>query len=204
MGMKRTQVANGDEARIRTRMNSKPGVVATKILRTAAVVAMVIQTTTTTTTTTTTKEMKTTKSQRQQRRRETIRAIKKKLTKAQKKKIADENDDRPTSVIARLQELGPRFTLKLMSVQRGTFDSKHGEFEYVRSTETDGTRKTDESLSCKIFLLCMYIYFYNSYISYMFIILLHHPPRRYSYYYTRTIFLFPCHSFCISSTRPKQ
>ena len=66
---------------------------------------------------------------------------KKKLTKAQKKKIADENDDRPTSVIARLQELGPRFTLKLMSVQRGTFDSKHGEFEYVRSTETDGTRK---------------------------------------------------------------
>ena len=66
---------------------------------------------------------------------------KKKLTKAQKKKIADENDDRPTSVIARLQELGPRFTLKLMSVQKGTFDSKHGEFEYVRSTETDGTRK---------------------------------------------------------------
>jgi ribosome production factor 1 len=64
-----------------------------------------------------------------------------KLTKAEKKKIAEENDDRPTSIIARLQELGPRFTLKLMSVQKGTFDSKHGEFEYVRSTETDGTRK---------------------------------------------------------------
>ena len=55
--------------------------------------------------------------------------------------LVTENDARPTSVTARLQELGPRFTLKLMSVQKGTFDSKHGEFEYVRSTETDGTRK---------------------------------------------------------------
>lgn len=29
-------------------------------------------------------------------------------------------------VQARLQELGPRFTLKLESLQKGTFDSKHG------------------------------------------------------------------------------
>jgi len=80
---------------------------------------------------------------------------KKKLTKAQKKIIADENDDRPTSVIARLQELGPRFTLKLMSVQKGTFDSKHGEFEYVRSTETDGTRKKQTKVCSLIFSLCI-------------------------------------------------
>jgi ribosome production factor 1 len=45
-----------------------------------------------------------------------------------------------TMIQARLQELGPRFTLRLMSVQKGTFDSKHGEYEYVRSTDTDGTR----------------------------------------------------------------
>ena len=43
-------------------------------------------------------------------------------------------------VAARLQELGPRFTLKLMSVQKGTFDSEHGEYEYVRNGETDGTK----------------------------------------------------------------
>jgi hypothetical protein len=45
-----------------------------------------------------------------------------------------------TMIQARLQELGPRFTLRLMSVQKGTFDSKHGEYEYVRNTDTDGTR----------------------------------------------------------------
>lgn len=31
---------------------------------------------------------------------------------------------------ARLQELGPRLTLKLTSLQKGTFDSKHGEYEW--------------------------------------------------------------------------
>ncbi|KNC85628.1 hypothetical protein SARC_02201 [Sphaeroforma arctica JP610] len=30
-----------------------------------------------------------------------------------------------------LQEIGPRFTLKLKSVQKGTFDSKFGEFEFM-------------------------------------------------------------------------
>lgn len=45
-----------------------------------------------------------------------------------------------TMIQARLQELGPRFTLRLMSVQKGTFDSRHGEYEYIRSTDTDGTR----------------------------------------------------------------
>lgn len=30
-----------------------------------------------------------------------------------------------------LQELGPRFTLKLRSLQKGSFDSKFGEYEWV-------------------------------------------------------------------------
>ncbi|KAJ3214075.1 Ribosome production factor 1 [Clydaea vesicula] len=30
-----------------------------------------------------------------------------------------------------LQELGPRFTLKLQSLQKGTFDTKYGEYEWV-------------------------------------------------------------------------
>eukprot|EP00262_Sarcandra_glabra_P007752 TRINITY_DN2068_c0_g1_i8.p1 TRINITY_DN2068_c0_g1~~TRINITY_DN2068_c0_g1_i8.p1 ORF type:complete len:333 (+),score=50.69 TRINITY_DN2068_c0_g1_i8:32-1030(+) len=33
------------------------------------------------------------------------------------------------NVIARLQECGPRFTLKLVSLQHGTFDTKGGEYE---------------------------------------------------------------------------
>lgn len=45
-------------------------------------------------------------------------------------------------VKARLQELGPRFTLKLLSVQKGTFDSKTGEFEFVhRRGEMDTSRR---------------------------------------------------------------
>lgn len=31
----------------------------------------------------------------------------------------------------RLQECGPRFCLKLRTLQHGTFDSKFGEFEFV-------------------------------------------------------------------------
>ncbi len=44
-------------------------------------------------------------------------------------------------VIARLQELGPRFTLKLLSLQKGTFDSKHGEYEWVHKTNMDTSRR---------------------------------------------------------------
>lgn len=39
------------------------------------------------------------------------------------------------AVQCRLQELGPRFTLKLQSLQKGTFDSKQGEFEWVRPAD---------------------------------------------------------------------
>ena len=39
------------------------------------------------------------------------------------------------AVQSRLQELGPRFTMKLLSLQRGTFDSRNGEYEWVFATK---------------------------------------------------------------------
>ncbi|KAJ8983266.1 hypothetical protein NQ317_007166 [Molorchus minor] len=38
------------------------------------------------------------------------------------------NDD---GTKAKLKELGPRFTLKLRSLQKGTFDSKYGQYEWI-------------------------------------------------------------------------
>ncbi|XP_061340907.1 uncharacterized protein LOC133287341 isoform X1 [Gastrolobium bilobum] len=43
--------------------------------------------------------------------------------------------------IARLQECGPRFTLKLISLQHGTFDTKGGEYEWVHKGEMDTSRR---------------------------------------------------------------
>lgn len=41
-----------------------------------------------------------------------------------------------------IQELGPRFTLKLRSLQRGTFDSKFGEYEWIhKRREMDTSRR---------------------------------------------------------------
>ncbi|XP_072516332.1 ribosome production factor 1 [Salminus brasiliensis] len=41
-----------------------------------------------------------------------------------------------------IQELGPRFTLKLRSLQKGTFDSKFGEYEWVHKRhEMDSNRR---------------------------------------------------------------
>ena len=41
-----------------------------------------------------------------------------------------------------LQELGPRFTLKLRSLQKGTFDSKYGEYEWIHKRhEMDSSRR---------------------------------------------------------------
>lgn len=37
----------------------------------------------------------------------------------------------------RIQELGPRFTLRLMSLQKGTFDSRFGEYEWIRKKVHD-------------------------------------------------------------------
>ncbi|KAL0287580.1 UNVERIFIED_CONTAM: Ribosome production factor 1 [Sesamum angustifolium] len=44
-------------------------------------------------------------------------------------------------MIARLQECGPRFTLKLISLQHGTFDTKGGEYEWVHKPEMDTSRR---------------------------------------------------------------
>lgn len=42
---------------------------------------------------------------------------------------------------ARLQELGPRFSLKLLTLQKGTFDSKYGEFEWVKKKDMKAKRR---------------------------------------------------------------
>jgi ribosome production factor 1 len=39
------------------------------------------------------------------------------------------------------QELGPRFTLKLLSLQKGTFDSRNGEFEWLPKKENKTSRR---------------------------------------------------------------
>ena len=45
-------------------------------------------------------------------------------------------------VIARLQELGPRFTLRLRWLQDGTFDTKFGHYEWFhRRKQMDTSRR---------------------------------------------------------------
>lgn len=45
-------------------------------------------------------------------------------------------------VDARLQELGPRFTLKLLALQAGTFDTRTGEYEWLHKRgEMDTSRR---------------------------------------------------------------
>ncbi|KAI7754060.1 hypothetical protein M8C21_009575 [Ambrosia artemisiifolia] len=44
-------------------------------------------------------------------------------------------------ITARLHECGPRFTLKLISLQHGTFDTKGGEYEWVHKPEMDTSRR---------------------------------------------------------------
>lgn len=41
---------------------------------------------------------------------------------------------------ARLQEMGPRMTLRLLSLQSGTFDTQFGEFEWFRKKEHDSDK----------------------------------------------------------------
>ncbi|XP_044491368.1 ribosome production factor 1-like [Mangifera indica] len=59
------------------------------------------------------------------------------------KKAKDAKGEKITKekVIARLQECGPRFTLKLINLQHGTFDTKGGEFEWVHKPEMDTSRR---------------------------------------------------------------
>lgn len=55
--------------------------------------------------------------------------------------IFEERDD-GKRVIARLQELGPRFTLRLRWLQDGTFDTKHGDYEWFhRRKQMDTSRR---------------------------------------------------------------
>lgn len=58
------------------------------------------------------------------------------------KKASSKAKEGPKKVVqARLQELGPRFTLKLEAVQKGTFNAKEGEFEWLRKAEAEKGRK---------------------------------------------------------------
>ncbi|KAI3810386.1 hypothetical protein L1987_19998 [Smallanthus sonchifolius] len=59
-------------------------------------------------------------------------------------KDTDTGEEKKTlkgKIIARLQECGPRFTLKLTSLQHGTFDTKGGEYEWVHKPEMDTSRR---------------------------------------------------------------
>ena len=40
----------------------------------------------------------------------------------------------------RIQEMGPRMTLRLMAIQQGTFDTKFGEYEWFRKKEHDSDK----------------------------------------------------------------
>ncbi|XVF72907.1 hypothetical protein PTKIN_Ptkin12aG0158300 [Pterospermum kingtungense] len=59
------------------------------------------------------------------------------------KKAKDAKDESITKqkVVACLQECGPRFTLKLVCLQHGTFDTKGGEYEWVHKPEMDTSRR---------------------------------------------------------------
>jgi len=53
----------------------------------------------------------------------------------------EKGDGKKRRVVARLQELGPRFTLRLKSLQLGTFDTQHGEYEWKHKPELDTSRR---------------------------------------------------------------
>ncbi|KAJ9171614.1 hypothetical protein P3X46_014953 [Hevea brasiliensis] len=62
-------------------------------------------------------------------------------SKGQKGKDAKGEKISQEKVVARLQECGPQFTLKLISLQNGTFDTKSGEYEWVHKPEMDTSRR---------------------------------------------------------------
>ena len=53
----------------------------------------------------------------------------------------EKGEGKKKRVAARLQELGPRFTLRLKSLQVGTFDTQHGEYEWKHKPELDTSRR---------------------------------------------------------------
>ncbi|KAL2630365.1 hypothetical protein R1flu_015051 [Riccia fluitans] len=70
-----------------------------------------------------------------------IKEKKEKLNKVDPKKAKEKKKQPKEEVIARLQECGPRFTLKMMSLQHGTFDSKYGEYEWIHKPDMDTSRR---------------------------------------------------------------
>ena len=64
-----------------------------------------------------------------------------KALREEKEKREKPGAEKKKKVAARLQELGPRFTLRLQSLQKGTFDSRHGEFEWVHKNELVDSKK---------------------------------------------------------------
>ncbi|XP_020280215.1 probable ribosome production factor 1 [Pseudomyrmex gracilis] len=56
--------------------------------------------------------------------------------------------DQTKTIRAKLRELGPRFTLRLKSLQHGTFDSKYGDYEWI----IQGRRHDMETSRRKFFL----------------------------------------------------
>ncbi|KAK7294561.1 hypothetical protein RJT34_17450 [Clitoria ternatea] len=67
--------------------------------------------------------------------------VKKTESKGKKDKDGNSENVPENKTIARLQECGPRFTLKLISLQHGTFDTKGGEYEWVHKPEMDTSRR---------------------------------------------------------------
>lgn len=56
--------------------------------------------------------------------------------------VVSKNGTNPSDRVC-MNEVGPRFTLKLRSIQVGTFDSRYGDYEWVRKrTEVGRSRRT--------------------------------------------------------------
>ena len=53
----------------------------------------------------------------------------------------EKGEGKKRRVAARLQELGPRVTLKLKGLQLGTFDTQHGEYEWKHKPDLDTSRR---------------------------------------------------------------
>ncbi|XP_051197775.1 uncharacterized protein [Lolium perenne] len=64
---------------------------------------------------------------------------KKVVTKDKKGKASETKTEK--HVNCRLQECGPRFILKLITLQHGTFDTKSGEYEWVHKPDLDTSRR---------------------------------------------------------------
>ncbi|XP_006655766.1 ribosome production factor 1 [Oryza brachyantha] len=62
-------------------------------------------------------------------------------SKDKKAKTSESKSQSEKQVICRLQECGPRFTLKLLTLQHGTFDTKSGEYEWVHKPDMDTSRR---------------------------------------------------------------